>query len=769
MSYLSKIEKKYITKINEFDFSKLSDEELKAKTPYFKNLLKEGKSLDDILPEAFAVVKEASTRILKMTPYNVQLIGGIALHQGKIAELKTGEGKTLSAVAPAYLNALTDRPVHIVTVNDYLANRDAEDLGPLYEYLGLTVGCIVHDTAPVHRQKIYKKNIVYITNSELGFDYLRDNMVKNINQKVQPKDLYFCIIDEVDSILIDEARTPLIISGQTNEKTDLYKIADTFAKSLNKDDYEVDKQIKTVTLTESGVMKAERIFSIDNYADIKNTLIRHHIEQALKANYDMKADKEYIVKDGKIVIIDEHTGRIADGRRYSKGLHQAIEAKEGVAIQGQSITQATITYQNFFKLYEKYSGMTGTAATEKNEFKEIYKLDVVVVPTNKPVIRKDNDDLIYVNQKAKNLAVIKDIKNCYKIGRPVLVGTLDIRKSEKLSRLLTEEGIPHQLLNAKQDKTEAEIIARAGEKGAVTIATNIAGRGTDIKLTDETRALGGLKIIATERAVDRRIDNQLIGRSGRQGDPGESQFYLSFDDELLVYITDSKNKKLQTLDADDYDAISGKLFSNIINNCQRKIEGQHFDSRKDTIKYDKILNNQRKNLYAQRDYVLSNDCVELIHNMISSVIEKEFNDVVNIKEHIKKSYGIEIKSETKEEIIIELNKAYDEFIGAFNEPNLLINNLILTIVDYNWIKYLEEIEELRQDIRLLSYRGEDPVRAYNEKATKLYKDMNYNIKKTIVNNIFSNRLEFQRTITKVIKNNMSTPQNLEELKQTQHA
>lgn len=767
MGYLSKIEKKYINKINSYDFSKLSDEELKAKTPYFKQLLSSGKTLDDILPEAFAVVKEASTRILKMTPYDVQMIGGIVLHQGKIAELKTGEGKTLCAVAPAYLNALTDRPVHIVTVNDYLANRDATDLGPLYEFLGLSVGCILHDTAPAHRKQIYKKNIVYITNSELGFDYLRDNMVKNINQKVQPKDLYFCIIDEVDSILIDEARTPLIISGQTNEKTDLYKFADAFVKSLNKDDYEVNKQIKTVSLTESGIIKAEKTFSIDNFSDIKNTLIRHHIEQALKANYDMKIDKEYIIKDGKIVIIDEHTGRIADGRRYSKGLHQAIEAKEGVEIQGQSVTQASITYQNFFKLYKKYSGMTGTAATEKNEFKEIYKLDVVVVPTNKPVIRKDNNDLIYVNQKAKNLAIIKDIKECYKTGRPVLVGTLDIRKSEKLSKLLTEEGIPHQLLNAKQDKTEADIIAKAGEKGAVTIATNIAGRGTDIKLTEETKALGGLKIIATERAVDRRIDNQLIGRSGRQGDPGESQFYLSFDDELLVYITDSRNKKLQTLNDDDFEPVSGKFFTNIINNCQKKIESQHFDSRKDTIKYDKILNNQRINLYAQRDYVLSNNCIELIHNMISSVVETECKSIQNIKDYAKNRYNIEIKSETKNDIILELNKAYDEFIGYFNEPNLLINNLILTVVDFNWIKYLEDIEELKQDIKLLSYRGEDPVRTYNEKASKMFKDMNYNIKKTIVDNIFKNRIELQKTITNVQNQPTSVPQDLEELKKIQ--
>lgn len=731
-----KIEKKYINKINSYDFSKLTNEELTLKREYFKDLLDKGASLDDLIAESFAVVKEACKRTANITLHDVQLIGGIALHLGTIAEMKTGEGKSITAVAPAYLNSLIGT-IQIVTVNDYLAQRDAVELSPTYELLGMSCDYIIHDTSPAKRQDVYTKDVMYITNSELGFDYLKDNLVKSINAKVRKTPLLFCIIDEVDSILIDEARTPLIISSQTSETTELYKYANIFVKSLEKEDYEVDKKIKSVSLTESGIEKAETSFVIENFSDEKNILIRHHIEQALKANYDMKRDKDYIVKDNEVVIIDEHTGRMAEGRRYSNGLHQAIEAKEGVPIKGESVTQASITYQNFFKLYKKFSGMTGTGMTEKKEFKEIYKLDVIEVPTNKPCIRKDNDDLIFVNRKAKNAAIIKDIKECYSTGRPVLIGTLDIRKSEKLSKLLEEEGIPHKLLNAKQDKEEADIVSLAGQKGAVTIATNIAGRGTDIKLTNETRALGGLKIIATERAVDRRIDNQLIGRSGRQGDPGESQFYLSFEDELLVYVAENKLKQIQNLDENEMEPISGRFFNNIINNCQRKIENQHFESRKDTIKYDRIINNQRLNVYRQRDHILTNDCTNLIADMVRTVVSNELDK--NNSEYLLSGFDVDLKNKEKAAIIEEVVKQYEDFLNMYENKEFIINNIILSVVDYHWMKYLAAIEELRKDIKLLSYRGEDPVRAYNEKATALYEKMNYIIKHDTVVSLFRTR------------------------------
>ena len=731
-----KIQKKYINNINAYNFSNLTNEELTLKREYFKDLLDQGLSLDDLIEEAFAVVKEVCKRTLGVTLHDVQLIGGIALHLGNIAEMKTGEGKTYTAIAPVYLNSLKGT-VQIVTVNDYLAQRDATELKETYDLLGMTSDYIIHDTAPAKRQDVYTKDVMYITNSELGFDYLKDNLVKNINAKVRKTPLWYCIIDEVDSILIDEARTPLIISSQTSDTTDLYKYADFFVKSLDKEDYEVDKKIKSISLTETGIKKAETTFVMENFADVKNILVRHHIEQALKANYDMKCDKDYIVKNGEIVIIDEHTGRMAEGRRYSNGLHQAIEAKEGVTIKGESVTQASITYQNFFKLYKKFSGMTGTGMTEKKEFKEIYKLNVVEIPTDKPCIRKDNDDLIFVNRKAKNAAIIKDIKECYAIGRPVLVGTLDIRKSEKLSKLLEEEGIPHKLLNAKQDKEEADIVSLAGQKGAVTIATNIAGRGTDIKLTDETRALGGLKIIATERAVDRRIDNQLIGRSGRQGDPGESQFYLSFEDELLVYLADNKLKHIQGLDENEVEPISGKFFSNIINNCQRKIENQHFESRKDTIKYDRIINNQRLNVYRQRDYILTNDCTDLIADMVRVVVSNELDK--NNTEYLLSGFDIDLKDKDKSAIIEEIVRQYKEFLDMYENKEYIINNIILSVVDHHWMKYLAAIDELRKDIKLLSYRGEDPVRAYNEKATALYERMNYIIKHDTVVSMLKTR------------------------------
>lgn len=738
MNNIKIIEKKYLSKINKLSkrMKGLSDDELKEITPKLKQELKEGKTLEQILPEAFALVREASERTIGLRQYDVQLIGGVVLHEGKIAEMSTGSGKSLTAVAPVYLNALTEKSCHVVTVNDYLASRDTEYFKPLYEFLGLTVGCIVHDTPSNERQIIYQKDVIYITNSELGFDYLRDNMVRDIESKVQVKPLYFCILDEADSILIDEARTPLIISSPKEDANNLYTICDVFVKHLKEDEYEIDKQLKLMTLTEKGVKRAEKFFHIENYSDIEHTLLRHHLNQSLRANLDMKKDKEYIVKDGMVVLIDEHTGRIADGRRFSNGLHQAIEAKEGVHIKEESITMASITYQNFFRQYEKVAGMTGTAMTEAKELKETYNLKTIAIPDNKPCIRKDNHDILFITEQAKNKAIIEDIKQCYAIGRPVLVGTLDIAKSELLSNMLDKENIPHTLLNAKQHEREAKIVEKAGEKYAVTIATNMAGRGTDIKLTDETRALGGLKIIASERASNRRIDNQLKGRSGRQGDPGESQFYLSFDDELITYITSDKLKKINNLDKTDDTPITNRLFSNIINRCQKKLEAQHFESRKNTTKYDKILNNQRIEIYNQRDYVLTNDCTELVQEMIETILKYDINNIQtdDILDYFKKMYNIKVNDVN--EIIPKGQELFQKYISNDNQRKPSIKNIILAVVDNYWVQHLIDMTELKQDIKLMSYRGEDPVRLYAKEGYTMFENMNHNIQRDIVKNIF---------------------------------
>lgn len=737
MSEVKRIERKYLIPINKLSrrMKGLSDDELKELTPKLKNDLKSGKTLNQILPEAFALVREASERIIGLRPYDVQMIGGVVLHEGKIAEMSTGSGKSLTAVAPVYLNALTEKSCHVVTVNDYLANRDAEYFRPLYEFLGLTVGCITHDTSSDERQNIYQKDVIYITNSELGFDYLRDNMVKKIENKVQVKSLYFCILDEADSILIDEARTPLIISAPKEDANNLYTICDVFVKHLKEDEYEIDSQLKLITLTEKGVKRAEKFFHIDNFSDIEHTLLRHHLNQSLQANMNMKLDKEYIIKDGGIVLIDEHTGRIADGRRFSNGLHQALEAKEGVAIKEESTTMASITYQNFFRQYEKVAGMTGTAATEAKELKETYSLKTVIVPDNKPCIRKDRNDILYVTEVAKNKAIIEDIKECYKIGRPVLVGTLDIAKSELLSDMLKKEGIPHNLLNAKQHALEAKIVEKAGEKYAVTIATNMAGRGTDIKLTDETRALGGLKIIASERAINRRIDNQLRGRSGRQGDPGESQFYLSFQDELIAYITKDKLKKIESLNQDNETPLTDRIFSNVINRCQKKLEAQHFETRKNTTKYDKIVNNQRIEIYNQRDYVLTHDCSDLVSDMIKNVLTHEYQNVDSeeLASYMKKIYQLEINKNLDIEKVAEA--IFEGYLNNNDVNKPSISYIILTVVDNYWVQHLVDMTELKQDIRLMSYRGEDPVRLYAKEGFKMFEEMNVKIQKDIVKNI----------------------------------
>ncbi len=730
---ITKLQKKLVKKVNSYNFDNFSDEQFLNKTDELKKRVQNGEKLKEILPEAFALVRSAAQKTLGLRHFDVQLVGGYILNKGAVAEMSTGAGKTLTATLPVYLNALNGKGVHVVTVNDYLAKRDCLWMMPVYEKLGLTCGYIINETTKEERREIYQRDIVYITNSELGFDYLRDNMVKTLADKVQRPYYNFAIIDEVDSILIDESRTPLIISAKGQESTDIYRACDIFVKALKSTDMEKDDESKIYLLTESGVKKAERVFNLKNYADNENMLIRHHIEQALKANFDMKADKDYIVQDGEILIIDEHTGRIAKGRRYNQGLHQAIEAKEGVEIKNESITLAQITYQNFFKMYHKFSGMTGTAMTEKKEFKEIYGLKVINVPDANKRIRIDNPDLIYITEEAKINAIIEDVKKNNKIGRPVLIGTLDIAKSELLSQRLTKEGIKHNLLNAKQNEQEAEIVAQAGQVGMVTIATNMAGRGTDIKLGEGAAEKGGLKIIASERAVDRRIDNQLIGRAGRQGDPGESQFYLSFDDELMEYAAGYNKDKIATLNKDDPNPIDGKLFSSLINNCQKKIESRHFEARKATTKYDKIFNTQRINIYNQRDYVLKNDCSSLVINMVSTVFNKEYE-----KFGENKMLGFEkifnIKAENLEDAILKGEEKMKYYIDNL-EDKMYLGQIILQIVDVYWRLHMEDIEMLRQDVKGAAYRNEDPVYVFNKKANKMFKEMNYNIKRDIVRNI----------------------------------
>ena len=749
---IKRIEKKYLKKINSLDdkYRTLNDNELKNKTSEFKERLLNGERLDDILIEAFAVCREASSRVLCMRPFDVQIIGGIVLHQGRIAEMKTGEGKTLVATLPAYLNALSGKSTYIVTVNDYLANRDANLLKPLYEYLGLTVSCITSKCSQEEKRELYKADIIYITNTELGFDYLRDNMVNNIEDKIQ-NELSFAIVDEVDSILIDEARTPLIISSQSDKPTHLYNIADIFVNSLSDEDYIKDEKLRSITLTESGVEKAEKVFGIENYADFEHNLIRHHIKQALQANFDMKKDIDYIVKNGEIVLIDEHTGRIADGRRFSNGLHQAIEAKEGLKIQKESITLSTITYQNFFRMFEKLSGMTGTALTEQEEFNVTYELDVVVIPTNKAIKREDKLDKLYMTEKAKMIAIINDIKENYEKGRPVLVGTQSIEKSEQLSDLLNKENIPHELLNAKNHELEAQIIAKAGEKGAITIATNMAGRGTDIKISDEVKLLGGLKVIGTERADNRRIDNQLRGRSGRQGDPGESQFYTSFDDKIIVFATDKFKELISSGDKDDLEPVNNKYLNKIISRCQRLIESNHFEQRKDTMKYDDVINNQRVLIYKQRDEVLNATCLtdtikDMTYKVINKIVDLEIDnkeDFVNIDDFLKvlepEYFDIgtlpkdELKDLSKEDIkaflieyINELIDSKETTIGT-EEFLMICRAIILMNVDEKWQTNIDVLNDLKRNIKLRGYKQEDPIQSYITESYELFNETIFNI------------------------------------------
>lgn len=806
-------------------YSAMTDEELQAMTPEFKERLKNGQTLDDILVDAFAVVREASTRILGMRHFKVQLIGGMVLHQGRIAEMKTGEGKTLVATCPVYLNALEGKGVHVVTVNDYLAKRDRDQMAKIYEFLGLSVGVIVHGQSPQLRKQQYDCDITYGTNNEYGFDYLKDNMVIHEEQMVQ-RGLHYAIVDEVDSILVDEARTPLIISGPGDKSTHLYSDANVFILTLNEDDYEKEEKDKAVSLTETGIKKAEVYFNVDNITTMEHTELYHHINQALKAHTIMKKDVDYVAKDDEIIIVDEFTGRLMFGRRYSDGLHQAIEAKEGLTIQRESKTLATITFQNYFRMYTKLSGMTGTAKTEEEEFKSIYKMDVFQVPTNKPLLRKDLADSVYANQLAKFRAVARDIKERHERNQPVLVGTVSIEKSELLSSILTEEGIAHEVLNAKFHEKEAEIIAQAGRLGAVTIATNMAGRGTDILLggnpsfmalkemkrlnfTDEminrvnsanevagveaneeydaarktykklyeeykvqTDAeqlavieAGGLCILGTERHESRRIDNQLRGRSGRQGDPGESRFYIGLDDDLMrLFGSERVQGILEKLGLDDETPIEHRMLTKSIENAQKKVEGKNFGIRKHVLEYDDVMNKQREIIYAERKRVLSGENLQdqiqiMMRDVITEAVaiytdENEVFDHVGYRAHMYRKYlpggvidDLDFSSMTSSEA---LEATYDRLLNLYTEKEEFIGSermrevervILLQSVDNHWIDHIDAMDQLRQGIGLRAIGQIDPVIAYKMEGFDMFDEMNKLIREDTVSYLFNIQIE----------------------------
>ena len=751
------------------EFEKLTDDELKAKTPEFKARLEKGETLDDLLPEAYATVREAATRVLGMRHYRVQLIGGVILHQGRITEMRTGEGKTLVSTLPAYLNALEGKGVHIVTVNDYLAKRDAEWMGQVHEFLGLTVGVILNSMDNDERREAYNCDITYATNNELGFDYLRDNMVVYKEELVQ-RELHYAIIDEVDSVLIDEARTPLIISGQSGKSTKLYEACDIFVKQLTKGtakelskmdiimneeeqetgDYVVDEKDKNVNLTEEGVRKAERFFQVKNLADPDNLELQHNINLALRAHSLMFKDKDYVVKDDEVLIVDEFTGRIMPGRRFSDGLHQAIEAKEHVKVKRESKTLATITFQNFFNKYAKKSGMTGTALTEEKEFRDIYEMDVVEVPTNLPVARIDYEDAVYKTKEEKFNAVVADIVAAHEKGQPVLVGTINIDTSEYLSEKLKKKGIPHKVLNAKFHELEAEIIADAGQMGAVTIATNMAGRGTDIKLGDGVKELGGLKIIGTERHESRRIDNQLRGRAGRQGDPGESRFYISLEDDLMRLFGSERLMGLFSA-MPDGEQIEHKMLSNAIESAQKKIEGNNFGIRKNLLEFDRVNNEQREVIYKERRKVLDGENMrDTIYKMITDVVEKcvssiigdegspeewdiaELNNVIRPIIPIKKIVlsDEELKHASKDELIQRLKeeavKVYEAKEAEFPEADQIreVERIILLkVIDRKWMDHIDDMDQLRQGIGLQAYGQRDPVVEYKFAGFEMFDSM----------------------------------------------
>ena len=826
----------------EDEYKQLTDAELQAKTPEFKERLANGETLDDILPEAFAAVREAADRVLGMRPYPVQLVGGIVLHQGRIAEMKTGEGKTLVATLPAYLNALTGEGVHIVTVNDYLAKRDSEWMGKVHRFMGLTVGLIIHDMKKEERQKAYQADITYGTNNEMGFDYLRDNMALYANEQVQ-RGHAFAIVDEVDSILIDEARTPLIISGMGEKSTQLYDMAEMFAARLKKfvvvetddkeeeatdidADYVVDEKARSVTLTARGVKKAEEFFHLDNLSDPENSTIAHHINQAIKAHGIMKRDVDYVVKDGEVVIVDEFTGRLMFGRRYSEGLHQAIEAKEHLSVQRESKTLATITFQNYFRLYRKLSGMTGTALTEAEEFATIYALDIIEIPTNRPIARIDNEDSVYKTENGKYRAVIQQVKACHAKGQPVLVGTVSIEKNELLGKMLTREGIKHNLLNAKNHEREAEIVAQAGQFGAVTVATNMAGRGTDIMLggnaeymakndlrkagltdeliaeatgyaetdnqeildarklfaeklaqhkaeisgeADKVRAAGGLFIIGTERHDSRRIDNQLRGRAGRQGDPGETRFYISLEDDLMrLFGGDRVTGMMERMNIDEDTPIENKMLSRAIEQAQTTVESRNFQARKSVLEYDDVMNKQREIIYGQRKQVLDGMDVKGIimgmmesaigHQVRSAFMGQEHLDMVQCKELLRGVEGVyftkytvkidesQLPTLTEDDFIEMFTKAaadfYEKKEQEITPPVMreLERVVLLRVVDEYWMDHIDAMQDLRQGIRLRAYAQTNPVDAYKKESLEMFEEMIDAMKEETVRRLYSVRL-----------------------------
>ncbi|MCQ5364511.1 preprotein translocase subunit SecA [Anoxybacillus salavatliensis] len=771
--------------------AQLSDDELRQKTEQFKARLEKGETLDDLLVEAFAVVREAAKRVLGMYPYKVQLMGGIALHEGNIAEMKTGEGKTLTATMPVYLNALTGKGVHVVTVNEYLASRDAHEMGRLYQFLGLSVGLNLSNMSREEKQAAYNADITYGTNNEFGFDYLRNNMVLYKEHMVQ-RPLHYAIIDEVDSILIDEARTPLIISGTAQKSTKLYIQANAFVRTLKRDvDYTYDEKTKSVQLTEEGMNKAERAFGIDNLFDLKHVTLNHHINQALRAHVVMQRDVDYVVEDGKIVIVDPFTGRLMRGRRYSDGLHQAIEAKEGLEIQNESMTLATITFQNYFRMYEKLAGMTGTAKTEEEEFRNIYNMQVIVIPTNKPVIRDDRPDLIYRTMEGKFRAVVEDIAERHAKGQPVLVGTVSIETSELLSSMLTKRGIRHNVLNAKNHAKEAEIIAQAGQKGAVTIATNMAGRGTDIKLGEGVRELGGLAVIGTERHESRRIDNQLRGRSGRQGDPGVSQFYLSLEDELMRrFGSENMMAMMDRLGMDDSQPIQSKIVSKAVESAQKRVEGNNFDARKQLLQYDDVLREQREIIYRQRFQVLDSENLrDIVEKMIQSVIERvvrthtpedempeEWN-VQAIVDYVQANLLSEgdvtindLRGKDPEEMIeLIWNKVrarYDEKESRIPAEQMreFERVIVLRAVDMKWMEHIDAMEQLRQGIHLRAYGQIDPLREYQMEGYAMFEAMIASIEEEVARYIMKAEIENNLERQEVAKGEAVHPKEGEEVK-----
>ena len=734
----------------ENEYKALSDEQLQNKTQEFKELLNNGMTLDDILIDAFATVREASTRVLKMTPFKVQVMGAIVIHEGNIAEMKTGEGKTLTAVMPAYLNALLGEGVHIVTVNDYLARREAEgEIGDLFKFLQLTVGLNTRELSPEEKREVYKSDILYSTNNELGFDYLRDHMVIYKEQIVQRK-LNFAIIDEVDSILIDEARTPLIISGGAKNTADLYKQANYFVIGISEDDFELDIKDKSITLTEQGIHKAEKYFNLDNLYDVNNVVLLHHINNALRANYIMSRDVDYVVQDGKVIIVDSFTGRLMHGRQFSEGLHQALEAKEAVEIKKETTTLATITFQNFFRMYTKLSGMTGTAKTEEEEFRNIYNMFVVEIPTNMPVIRIDDNDLIFATMEAKYKALAEEITKRYKLGQPQLVGTISIESSELLSSLLKKNGVKHNVLNAKQHEREAEIVANAGQKYAVTIATNMAGRGTDIKLGEGVKELGGLAVIGTERHESRRIDNQLRGRSGRQGDPGYSRFFLSADDDLLRRFGGDRFKSMITyIVAQGKDGTESpldfKMFSKMVQRAQRQIEGNNFDRRKTILQYDEVLRKQREIIYTQRTDVLFLDTIEeLIHSMIVDALTRvvnSHNSVDDLYQALNNYFVInsidkEVLKTEPDKLAYVLDTYQKDVLNkktlAGEKPfNDFLKAITLRVVDTYWVQHIDSMSELRQAVTLQSYGQINPFREFQEIGFNMFEAMVQNIQNDV--------------------------------------